>query len=440
MRDRTNKDRTRIQPVFEIVMILPGGGFAPGTAQADRFRCSSETRSAKLHGRHRDMVASLYQRGRLDVLHARLAGYFTTTQLYRAFTRGEQAIDELIAESVPPSPPPADDRREALREAIEEYLAFNTSRDDAEKPRERRLMHRYVDWVETEAAAAGNSEYVATVDDLTPVKVSRYLNGLTSARHGRGNPCSAATKNRNRASLGGLGTRLVQRGVLSKHFIKDGGLKPFIEAPSRLPDLTAEERAAYLADIEQRTPEFLPVFHLLMNTGADLGEVLSRRVRDVSFGDKLARIDYRRTKTDTDPRQVPLHPDYARVLRDHITKHALKLNDKLFRMFARGQISNSHERARTAIGRGTLREMTMAAKREGKPAPSPDEIDVLRIKDLRHVSAITWARAGVRLERISDWLGHTDIRMTRIYARFMPADEYDAPFIERARAAVRQLR
>ena len=96
-------------------------------------------------------------------------------------------------------------------------------------------------------------------------------------------------------------------------------------------------------------------------------------------------------------------------------------------MFARGQISNSHERARTAIGRGTLREMTMAAKREGKPAPSPDEIDVLRIKDLRHVSAITWARAGVRLERISDWLGHADIRMTRIYARFMPADEYDAP-------------
>ena len=35
-----------------------------------------------------------------------------------------------------------------------------------------------------------------------------------------------------------------------------------------------------------------------MNTGADLGEVFSRRVRDVSFGDRLARIDYRRTKTD----------------------------------------------------------------------------------------------------------------------------------------------
>ena len=27
------------------------------------------------------------------------------------------------------------------------------------------------------------------------------------------------------------------------------------------------------------------MFHLLMNTGADVGEVLSRRVRDVSFGE-----------------------------------------------------------------------------------------------------------------------------------------------------------
>jgi integrase len=436
MRDRTNRDRSRSQPVFEIVMLLPGSAVAEGAQEPDRFRCSSETRSAKLHAKHREMVAALYQRGRVDVLRARLGGHFTTTQLYVAFSRGEQAVNELMCQAVP-RVETAVETRESLRDAIEEYLAFNTGRDDAEKPRERRLMHRYAEWVEAQSAAHGKTGYVATVDDLTPEQVSRYLNGLRSVRHGRGHPCAAATKNRNRASLGGLATRLVQRGLLTKHFIKDGGLKPFVEAPSRLPDLTPEERAAYLADIERRTPEFLPVFHLLMNTGADLGEVLSRRVRDVSFGERLTRIDFRRTKTDTDPRQVPLHPDYAALLREHIEKRALRLNARIFSMFPRCQISDSHERARTAIGRGTLREMTIAAKRESKPAPSPDEIDVLRIKDLRHVSAIAWARAGVRLERISDWLGHADIRMTRIYARFMPADDYDAPFIDRAREAVK---
>lgn len=433
MRDRTNRDRSRRQPVFEIVMILPGGAFDPRSAQPDRFRCSSETRIAKLHGKHRAMIATLYHRDRRDVLRARLAGEFTTSQLYSAFARGDRAVDELMAACVRS----ASDARPTLRDAIEEYLAFNTARDDAEKPRERRVLVRYVAWVEAQASAAGQAGYRATVDDLTAEQVSTYLGALTSARHARGHPCTAATKNRNRASLGGLATRLVQRGIISRHFIKDGGVRPFIEAPPRLPDLTLEERTAYLANTESRTPEFLPVFHLLMNTGADLGEVLSRRVRDVSFAERLARVDYRRTKTDTDPRRVPLHLDFAQALRDHIAKYHLSLNDRLFGMFVRGHISNSHEKARTAIGRGTLREMTMAARRDGTPAPSPEEIDVLRIKDLRHISAISWARAGVRLERISDWLGHADIRMTRIYARFMPADEYDAPFIERARDAGR---
>jgi integrase len=159
-------------------------------------------------------------------------------------------------------------------------------------------------------------------------------------------------------------------------------------------------------------------------------------VRDVSFGDRLARIDYRRTKTDTDPRQVPLHSDYAHALRDHIAKYHLKQNDKLFGMFARCRISDSHERARTAIGRGTLREMTMAAKRAGTPTPSPDEIDVLRILDLPHVSAITWARAGAAgaHQRLARACGHSD---GPHLCRFMPAADYDAPFIERARDVTR---
>ena len=111
-----------------------------------------------------------------------------------------------------PAPATAAEAREPLRTSIEEYLAFNTGRDDAEKPRERRLMPRYVEWVESEAALRGEAGSVATVDDLTPEQVSRYLNGLGSARHGRGHACAATNKNRSRASLGGLATRLVQRG------------------------------------------------------------------------------------------------------------------------------------------------------------------------------------------------------------------------------------
>jgi hypothetical protein len=58
----------------------------------------------------------------------------------------------------------------------------------------------------------------------------------------------------------------------------------------------------------------------------------------------------------------------------------------------------------------------------------------IRIKDLRRFSALAWAMAGVPIERIADYLGHSTIRLTIIYARFRPHDEFDAPLIERADA------
>src|SRR4029453_18741602 len=56
----------------------------------------------------------------------------------------------------------------------------------------------------------------------------------------------------------------------------------------------------------------------------------------------------------------------------------------------RHELENMHESARTAIGRGTWREMCLTTRRAGKP----EECDPLRIKDLRHLSAIACAMAG----------------------------------------------
>jgi hypothetical protein len=88
------------------------------------------------------------------------------------------------------------------------------------------------------------------------------------------------------------------------------------------------------------------------------------------------------------PRLVPLHSEYADALREHIVRYSLRLGDLLFGMFGRHEIENTHELARTSIGRGTWREMCRAARAEGMPEPSPEECDPIRIKDLRHFSAI----------------------------------------------------
>ena len=430
MRVHRTRDRSPRERQFGIDIVLTGSGFTAG-GKADRFRCESETRSAKLHAQRCQMVLDLWQRGRRDILEARLAGRFTTDELHIAYKRGESALEELLRRTalalqnstIGP---------ESLESAIDEHLAFNIHLRASEKPRVRAMLMRFVEWLR--AREARDSASNATVDDLTAPNVIAFLEQLTSRHHYKGRPVSPATKNRYRTALGGLATRLVKRRVIAEHFIRDSGLSKFTEGGARLPTWTPAERAAYFAAIRELRPEFLPVFHLLANTGADISEVLSRRVRDVHFGERLTRIDYRRTKTDTLPRLVPLHAEYSEALREHISRYALRLGDLLFGMFGRHELENIHEHARTAIGRGTWREMRLAARREGKPEPQPEECDSLRIKDLRHLSAIAWAMAGVPIERIADYLGHSTIRLTMIYARFRPHDDFDAPLIERSHA------
>ena len=378
------------------------------------------------------MIVDLWQRGRRDILQARLDGRFTTDELHIAYKRGEAELEELLKRSTPATPE-ATEISERLEDAIDEYLAFNLKLRNAEKPRVRIMLMRFVEWLSARPNAEGDLSS-PTVADVTTKNVLAFLSQLTSRHHYKGRPVTAATRNRYRSTLGGLASRLVKRKLLDEHFIRDGGLSKFEESGARLPTWTPQECAAYFDAIRNTRPALVPVFYLLANTGADISEVLSRRVRDVHFGERLTRIDYRRTKTDTLPRLVPLHTEYAESLRDHIKENDLKLGDKLFGMFPRHEIENTHERARAAIGRGTWREMKRLAKQHGKSEPAPEECDPIRIKDLRHFSAIAWAMAGVPIERIADYLGHSTIRLTMIYARFRPHDDFDAPLIERAHA------
>lgn len=431
MRVHKHRDRSARETPFRIDLILSGSGFVSG-GKRDRFRCQSETRSAKLHAQRCEMIVDLWQRGRRDILEARIADRFTTDELHIAYKRGEAALEELLRRTAP-AQETASVEVERLEDAIDEHLAFNLNLRDVEKPRVRVMLMRYVEWVGALRQARGETA-APTVHDLTADNVLTFLTQLKSRHHFKGRPVSSATRNRYRTALSGLATRLVKRKLIAEHFIRDAGLAKFEESGARLPTWTPAEREAYFAAMRQLRPEFLPVFFLLANTGADISEVLSRRVRDVHFGERLTRIDYRRAKTDTLPRLVPLHKEYSEALREHIKRHHLKLGDKLFGMFRRHEIENTHERARATIGRGTWREMQRLAKQQEKPEPQPEECDPIRIKDLRHFSAIAWAMAGVPIERIADYLGHSTIRLTMIYARFRPHDEFDAPFIERAHA------
>lgn len=71
-------------------------------------------------------------------------------------------------------------------------------------------------------------------------------------------------------------------------------------------------------------------------------------------------------------------------------------------------------------------------KRHNNPHPTPEELDEYRrrkvdIHTLRHTAGVWMAMAGVDLSKICEYMGHSDIRVTkRVYARFQPDHMNDA--------------
>lgn len=119
---------------------------------------------------------------------------------------------------------------------------------------------------------------------------------------------------------------------------------------------------------------------------------------------------FKRQKVDRSPeRFVPYPARYMSELQAHIEEHKLAFRDPVFRMTDRRRMEAAHRRAAEAIGCGDL-----------------------RLKDLRHLTAIAWARAGARIERAKEWLAHSTIKLTEIYTHFAPDDSFDEPAAERA--------
>lgn len=381
----------------QIDLIVRGLNRGSGRSQ-DRFRVSAETTDPALVSIYKAMVRELARRiGGLDLLRACADGRFGIAELHRAYAQGPQALADLLARK----------RQPPLAELAAAYLQQYKRQS---KARTQQRIERFLTWLGPGAAlAAFTKERVAAfLDDLQTVKVN-----VETQRE-----ASAATKNRYFMALYGFASWLVDTDVLAKHPLKGASL--YDEGARRIRYFTPEEYRAYFRAIEADRPELVPVFKLLAHTGADIGEVVETalangtrshplRVRDLHFDRDLPRVLFKRSKVDDSPeRLVPVPDDVAEALKRHVERHGLRLQDPLFGMFTDMDLRYAHARARTAIGREDMRR-----------------------KDLRHVAAVLWRRAGVDLDRIREWLGHADIAQTMVYAGFGPDDAYDAPAIKR---------
>lgn len=374
----------------------------------DQFRVSSEVMTRAGVDGMRAMVKDLAARGELDLLRARVARRITSIQLFQAYREvGNSSLASLKAElSVTQS---------LLAPMVEAWANQLTSKD---KYKTETQLRRFIAWLaETKGARA--------IDSVTDANINEFLKGLTSLRGRARNEANVQTRDRYRAAICGFCTYLVDRGIIKFHPIKDGNVPLWDRNPDhRLPHASREDYSAYFRGVSQMRPDLPPdqahslreactiFLRLLWHTGGDVSEVRKLIVADVSWPERnaheprpLCTIRLKRTKVRSKPRLVPYPPEHVAELRAFIKSRELKHNDSIFGCLRQvisktssylPDIRTAHEKAVKEMGR------------------------YIRIKDLRHLAAISWAKSDVRIEQIRKWLGHSSIDQTTVYSDFIP--------------------
>lgn len=261
-RQRKHSNRTLQQTPFEIDMMIPGFGQATGRP-SDRFRCSAETRNAKVLEQRRDMITDLGQRFLYDLLVARLAGKISTEELASAYRAPPQKLKALLDES--------------------QKLLLQPRRDRWARESGAQSINKYLIQVDSFIEFAGGPDR-ATVSDLTTERISAWRASLFDGRSGRAGrkassdnpeavarrahrqamkasapsaprPMSDATKNRYRAGLSVFCTYLTNvLKVLFKNPITAMQLTSFAEPDARMPAMDQEHWPDYCKALASDPP------------------------------------------------------------------------------------------------------------------------------------------------------------------------------------------
>jgi integrase len=327
-----------------------------------------------------------------DAVRALKAGRFDVAAFYEARSRGEAGVRHLLATA----------GSEPLATLVKDYLKQSKA-TDLVKMRQR--LGRF-------QKALGKTPSVA---DLTPSAVERFLEGLTDARTAKTTKTAAkgSTVNRYRAVIGGLCTWAVKTGRMQTHPIAGKQVEKRAEPHHRLPELSADEYRDYMAAVRAARPDLAVVLLLLIHTAPDVGELLSEHGASARDADlETGRMRYERSKTKRfgpAPRFVPMPSIVLAEVRAHVAEHGLRGSQRLFSMVKRSDVEWLHDRAAQAIQRPEL-----------------------TLKDLRHVAAIAWVKAGVHIRLVMRWLGHRSLAMTMKYTDYEPGAEMAVEMAERA--------
>lgn len=320
----------------------------------------------------------------------------TVAEFYAAKMDGVKGIEALLKRA----------GSEPLKDLIRDYLKQSKATD---KKNMRQRLGRF-------SVFLGKSPLAS---DVTTANIEAFLAQLVDERTvktKRNVPAKGSTLNRYRAVIGGLCTWAVNKKRMSAHPIAGRQIEKAPEPHHRLPEMSADEYRDYMHAIREARPDLAVLLLLLIHTAPDVGDLWKIVARDVNLESGLMR--YQRSKIARHaplPRYVPMPSLVLEEMRAHLAEHQVRGSDLVFEMFLRTDLEWLHKRATAVIRRPEL-----------------------TLKDLRHVAAIAWVKAGVHIRLVQRWLGHTSLAMTMKYTDYEPGAEMAVEMAERAAQTLNQ--
>lgn len=173
--------------------------------------------------------------------------------------------------------------------------------------------------------------------------------------------------------------------------------------------LTAEHLRAILEQPDLHSPmgrRDLALLALLYDTGARVQELIDLAVQDLRL-EPPAQVQL--TGKGRKTRTVPLMPNTAALLADHLREHGLDQPHHL----GRALFLNRHGQRFTRTGIRDMIHKYVARAQRACPH-LPDDVSP---HTFRHSKAMHMLQAGIPLVIIRDFLGHADIATSEVYAR-----------------------
>ncbi len=111
-------------------------------------------------------------------------------------------------------------------------------------------------------------------------------------------------------------------------------------------------------------------------------------------------------RADGDSRFIPVHPELARLLREHLAQSGASPDGHLFSGVRGGELATV-----------TYRRAWIRARQDALTAAEQASPLARRPYDLRHACLSTWLNGGVYPTQVAEWAGHSVDVLLRIYAK-----------------------